>query len=169
MSPQRNLNEIAQRIKQRRQELNLSLQDVASMTGMSKSTLQRYETGGIKNIPLQKLDSLSAALQTSSDWIMSGGEVWYKDLLELYRDLYSDGADIDFNISAPAIALEKLYGDKSVLPPHRDGYAVNKAYLTSDEVLLVYVYRFFTEEGQQKIKDYMVDLGENPKYFPSHS
>ncbi len=63
-------NAIAQRIKQRRMELNLSLQDVADMTEMSKSTLQRYESGSIRNIPLQKLGVLASALQTSADWIL---------------------------------------------------------------------------------------------------
>lgn len=61
---------IAQRIKQRRMELNLSLQDVANITDMSKSTLQRYESGSIRNIPLQKLGMLASALQTSADWIL---------------------------------------------------------------------------------------------------
>lgn len=61
---------IAQRIKQRRTELKLSLQDVADMTDMSKSTLQRYESGSIRNIPLQKLGILASALQTSADWIL---------------------------------------------------------------------------------------------------
>lgn len=61
---------IAQRIKLRRTELNLSLQDVADITDMSKSTLQRYETGSIRNIPLQKLGILAKALQTSADWLL---------------------------------------------------------------------------------------------------
>lgn len=61
---------IAQRIKQRRTELNLSLQEVAELTDMSKSTLQRYESGSIRNIPLQKLGILASALKTSADWIL---------------------------------------------------------------------------------------------------
>lgn len=61
---------IALRIKQRRAELNLSLQDVADMTGLSKSTLQRYESGYIRNIPLQKLGVLADALQTNPDFIL---------------------------------------------------------------------------------------------------
>lgn len=61
---------IAQRIKQRRTELCLSLQDVADMTNMSKSTLQRYESGSIRNIPLQKLGVLASALNASPDFIL---------------------------------------------------------------------------------------------------
>lgn len=68
------LNDIALRIKRRRNEIGLSLQDVANMTGMSKSTLQRYENGGIKNLPLQKLEVLARALQTSQEWLLKGGE-----------------------------------------------------------------------------------------------
>lgn len=70
MSQPGDFKAIAQRIKQRRMELNLSLQDVADMTEMSKSTLQRYESGSIRNIPLQKLGVLASALQTSADWIL---------------------------------------------------------------------------------------------------
>lgn len=68
------LQSIANRIKLRRNELRLSLQDLATATHMSKSTLQRYETGGIKNIPLNKLKDLADALQTSPEWIMGLGD-----------------------------------------------------------------------------------------------
>lgn len=64
------LNEIAQRIKQRRIDLGLSLQNLADLTDMSKSTLQRYENGSIKNIPLHKLGILAKSLQTSADWLL---------------------------------------------------------------------------------------------------
>ena len=64
MQSEQMLNDIAARIKQRRIDLNLSLQAVADAADMSKSTLQRYETGSIKNIPLKKLDDLARALNT---------------------------------------------------------------------------------------------------------
>mgnify|MGYP000744929067 CR=1 FL=1 len=43
--------EIARRLKDRREALGYSFQQLAELTGMSKSTLQRYESGAIKNIP----------------------------------------------------------------------------------------------------------------------
>ena len=61
---------IAKRIKQRRIELGLSLQDVAYDLCISKSTLQRYESGKISGIPLQKLEPLAKALHTSPDWLL---------------------------------------------------------------------------------------------------
>lgn len=69
MSSSKSINDISSRIKSRRIELGLSLKDVSEKAGISKSTLQRYETGGIRSIPLQKLGPLSSALKTSAEWI----------------------------------------------------------------------------------------------------
>lgn len=66
--------EIIERIKSRRLELGYSFQDLADLTGMSKSTLQRYETGGIKNVPLDKLKDLAYALKVSPEWLLGWDE-----------------------------------------------------------------------------------------------
>lgn len=64
------MNDIMYRIQSRRLELNLSYQDLATRTNMSKSTLQRYETGSIKNMPIDKLDIIATALQVSPLWLL---------------------------------------------------------------------------------------------------
>lgn len=61
---------IIKRIQERRLQLNLSYQALADRTGMSKSTLQRYETGYIMNIPLSKIDILAQGLQTSPLYLL---------------------------------------------------------------------------------------------------
>jgi len=76
--PEETMLNIIERIKAKRLELEYSFQDLADLTGMSKSTLQRYETGGIKNIPLDKLKILSKALKVSPEWIM-GWDVTHKN------------------------------------------------------------------------------------------
>lgn len=53
---------IADKIKSRRSQLGYSLAELAELSGVNKSTLQRYESGAIKNIPLSRLQTLSAAL-----------------------------------------------------------------------------------------------------------
>lgn len=58
-----NYADIAKRMQKRREFLGYSLQELADKTGMSKSTLQRYETGSIKNIPIARLKALSEALE----------------------------------------------------------------------------------------------------------
>ena len=69
-----NTKEIIERIKKRREELKLSYQDLADRTGLSKSTLQRYETGDIANIPLSKISALADGLQTTQQYIMGWDE-----------------------------------------------------------------------------------------------
>ena len=64
----------SERIKQRRKELGMSYQELADLTGISKSTLQRYETGSIKNIPLDKLDVLAEGLNTTALFILGKTE-----------------------------------------------------------------------------------------------
>lgn len=58
-----NISAVSQRIKKRREELEYSYQQLADLTGLSKSTLQRYETGAIQNIPLNRLQTLCSALR----------------------------------------------------------------------------------------------------------
>lgn len=74
VSDKQNMKEIINRIKTRRNELMLSYQDLADKTGLSKSTLQRYETGAIKNMPLDKLGVLAKALNVSPAYLMGWEE-----------------------------------------------------------------------------------------------
>ena len=53
--------EIMERMKNRREELNMSYQALSDKVGISKSTLQRYETGYIKNMPIDKLEDIAKA------------------------------------------------------------------------------------------------------------
>jgi len=69
-----NVTGIIDRIKRRRMELGLSYQELADRTGLSKSTLQRYETGDIANIPLSKIEMLANGLQTTPEYIMGWDE-----------------------------------------------------------------------------------------------
>ncbi|NFO86502.1 helix-turn-helix domain-containing protein [Clostridium botulinum] len=70
MNEEKRMEDIINRIKNRRNKLMLSYQDLANKTGLSKSTLQRYETGSIKNIPLDKLEILANALNVTPMWII---------------------------------------------------------------------------------------------------
>lgn len=79
------MQEIVARIKTRREDLGLSFQQLADLTNMSKSTLQRYETGGIKNIPLDKLEVLARALSTTPEWILG----WNREITDLDKTILS--------------------------------------------------------------------------------
>lgn len=56
------------RLKERRLFLSMTYQDLANKTGISKSTLQRYETGGIQNLPYDKIFVISEALEVKPEY-----------------------------------------------------------------------------------------------------
>ena len=74
MKDQDSVAGIIYRIKTRRTELGMSYQELAYRTGLSKSTLQRYETGNIANIPLSKIGVLAEGLNTNPEYIMGWDE-----------------------------------------------------------------------------------------------
>ena len=55
--------EIANKIKSRRLELGLTLEDVAQAVGVGRSTVRKWETGMIKNMGRDKIAALAAVLQ----------------------------------------------------------------------------------------------------------
>ncbi|MBQ2718622.1 MAG: helix-turn-helix domain-containing protein [Clostridia bacterium] len=54
---------VGQRMRLRRRELGLTLEDVAIATETSKQTVQRYESGVIANIPRARLEAIAAVLR----------------------------------------------------------------------------------------------------------
>ena len=56
---------ISSRMAERRKQLGLSYQALAERTGLTKSTLQRYEKGNIRNAPIARLEDLCRGLEMS--------------------------------------------------------------------------------------------------------
>ncbi len=63
-------NDILSRMKIRRTELGYSFQDLADKTGLSKSTLQRYETGKTVKLPIEKARLIASALQMPTEKLL---------------------------------------------------------------------------------------------------
>lgn len=61
---------LGEKIKQRRLELNLTLEDVGKLVGASKSTVMKWETGYIENMKRDKIALLAKALNVSPLWVM---------------------------------------------------------------------------------------------------
>lgn len=68
-------NPIGNRIKSRRKELHLTLQDVADRVHVARSTIQRYETGAIVQLRTHVLYSIAQALQVNPDWLACKSEM----------------------------------------------------------------------------------------------
>ena len=63
-------SEIGARIKLRREQLGLTLEDIATQVEVARSTIQRYEAGSIARPKLPVLHSISRALNVSPDWLL---------------------------------------------------------------------------------------------------
>lgn len=61
---------VSSRMAERRKQLGLSYQALAKRTGLTKSTLQRYEKGNIRNAPIARLEDLCRGLEMSVEELM---------------------------------------------------------------------------------------------------
>ena len=65
---------MAKRIKALRQEKGLTLEQVADVVGVGKSTVRKWETGMIANMKRDKIASLAKALGTTPEYLMGWDE-----------------------------------------------------------------------------------------------
>ena len=65
---------MAQRIKQLRKEKGLTLEQVADVVGVGKSTVRKWETGMIANMKRDKIALLAKALSTTPAYLMGWNE-----------------------------------------------------------------------------------------------
>ena len=65
---------MAQRIKTLRQERGLTLEQVAEVVGVGKSTVRKWETGMIANMRRDKIADLAKALGTTPAYLMGWKE-----------------------------------------------------------------------------------------------
>lgn len=63
-------------IKKKRQENNMTLEEVALKVGVTRQTIQKYESGVVSNIPSDKIELLAKALNTTPAYLMG----WSKNL-----------------------------------------------------------------------------------------
>nr|DAH21533.1 MAG TPA: Repressor protein CI [Caudoviricetes sp.] len=61
---------LKENIKSKRIERKMTLEDLAKSVGVSRQTIQRYESGVIGNIPSDKIELIARALDTSPAYLM---------------------------------------------------------------------------------------------------
>lgn len=69
------MKKIGQRIKERRKELKMSADELGAKLGKNRSTIFRYENGDIENLPLDILEPIAEALQTTPEYLMGWQEI----------------------------------------------------------------------------------------------
>lgn len=162
---EKELTDLIERIKERRLKLEMSYQDLSDATGISKSTLQRYETGYIKKVPINQIEILAKALHTTPSYLMGWDNtvteapsvpLTPRDERQIAADLEKMLADLDSKNSMAAMALgikpSQLMGTSGPrivkMPPIE---------LNQPERELITKYRKLTDVAQDRVQK-MVDF-----------
>lgn len=77
---------IGERIKQRRLELGYTADMLAKMLNKNRATIYRYENGDIENMPIDVLEPLAKALNTTPAYLMG-----WKDSEQSVEQKSTDG------------------------------------------------------------------------------
>lgn len=91
---------IQERIKSRRLQLKLTLEDVANALGVNKTTVMRYESESIKKLPTDIVPPLAKVLKCTPQYLMGWEELenethvltdHERNHLNIYRSLDDKG------------------------------------------------------------------------------
>ena len=73
---------IGERIRKKRKKAGLTLEELSKKIGVSKQTVQRYESGEIKHIPSDKIELMAIEFGVSPGYIMG----WEEEKPSYYTD-----------------------------------------------------------------------------------
>ena len=73
------MTNIGYRIKEKRKELKMSADELGKRLGKDRSTIYRYEKGDIENLPLDILEPIAKALNTTPAYLMGWEQVQQKN------------------------------------------------------------------------------------------
>lgn len=65
---------VGERIKNRRKQLGLSVEQLSELLGKDRATIYRYENSSIEKLPITVLEPLAQALRTSPAYLMGWTE-----------------------------------------------------------------------------------------------
>lgn len=110
--------ELAQRIKTLRKERGLTLEQVADVVGVGKSTVRKWETGMIANMRRDKIADLAKALGTTPSELMGWPEEKENPgepkltgeeelLLKLFRQIPADRQPEALQLLEVALKMQK--------------------------------------------------------------
>lgn len=101
-------------VKNRRSALNMSMEELGKKVGVSKATVQRWESGEIKNVRRDKISKLADALNTTPAYLMGWDNKIYTEIEHMVNDAQLICED-EAIYSASNISFIKvpLYGDIS--------------------------------------------------------
>ena len=108
---------VGQRIKQRRKELRMSADELGKRLGKDRSTVFRYENGHIEKLPIDILEPIAKALQTTPEYLMGWEEVQKNNnaIADIVVRLRTDDVFFDAVNRLKDLDSEKLLGLMTLL------------------------------------------------------
>lgn len=85
---------VGERIKQRRKELGLSVDDIAKKLGKNRATIYRYESNEIENMPTDVIEPLARVLNVSPAYLMG-----WEDKQELKGEYFIKEETVEYKAS----------------------------------------------------------------------
>lgn len=86
---------IGERIKQRRKELDMTVEELAKRLGKNRATVYRYENGEIENLPTPILEPIAKALSTTPAYLLG----WEENLdteTDFIAELFKDKKSVEY-------------------------------------------------------------------------
>lgn len=166
---------IGERIKQRRMELGLSVDEVAEKLGKNRATVYRYESNEIENLPVGTLEPLAKILETTPAQLMGWDD---KEQDKIYRKIFANNlrryldkgnktqrevADAigvspqTFNTWMQMVALPRM--DK--VQALADYFGINKSDLLEDKGTQEEDNSYYIDEDAKELAQF---LFKNPEY-----
>ena len=114
------MSTIGSRIRAKRQELNMSVDELAAKLGKNRATVYRYESNDIENFPLSIITPLAEALRVSPGYLMG----W----METEQPVTQNDDQLSWHLSEnkPALKSESVQNVNIVKIAGRDGRFIEK-------------------------------------------
>ena len=98
------MKSIQEKIKARRLELGLSLEDVAKELGVNKTTVMRYESKSIEKMPIDVIPPLAKILKCSPEYLMG----WEEESLTEVKIEFDDYFPLHYSTNLSDGTLDEL-------------------------------------------------------------
>ena len=107
------MKQMGLRIKQKREECGLTMEQLGKKLGVNKSTISKWENGAVDSIKRSHLNDLSEVLHTSPEWLMG-----FEDTQDVKVTYVADGKEpitAIVDINHPSIGSESLKSKRAAL------------------------------------------------------
>lgn len=154
----------SKRMKQTREKQGMTLAELGRKIGKTEATVQRYESGNIKNLKNDTIESIARALNANPAFLMGwvDGDNKKEDVtVSLYQDIIENLDDLKEN-NAPLVndfieEIIKEQNNKSTLIPETTRIQTRLSYTRQHNVLDFAKHQL---ELQNNTKDNIVDFND---------